>query len=891
VPLTSGVHLGPYEIFSLLGAGGMGEVYRGRDPRLGRDVAIKVLPSNASSDPGRLQRFEQEARAAAALNHPNILAVYDVGVHDGAPYIVSELLQGQTLRETLAGGHIPVRTALDYAAQIAQGLAAAHEKGIVHRDLKPDNVFITSDGRVKILDFGLAKLVDQESTGVVSSVLPTSPPGTSPGLVLGTTGYMSPEQVRGAVVDRRTDIFALGVVLYEMLTGRRAFGRETVPETMTAILRDDVPDLHHSNPQVTLPIEQLLRRCLDKDPARRFQSTEDLAFTLSTAVISSTSSGAVTTAPAMAPEPVRRRSTVAIAATAVVALALGAILALAFRQQAVLPTAELRRLTLSLPDGEPIAPASAAPLGLGMRSIAISPDGSRLVYTGLRNGTLQLLVRDLDRFDSRVIRGTEGAGFPFFSPDGASVAFFSRNALKRVSLAGGDPTIVTEARTPRSAAWLPDDSIVFGDYEGSQLIRVSRGGERQRVATSPFAFYSIGALPHASAVLVDIRSTPNPDFNTIEAVSLTDGSRKLLVTGGTTPIYADGRLLFTRGGVLFAIPFDPERLEVTGSAVAVVEGIRTETLGAAQVAVAQDGTLVYIEGVPAWEGSPVWVKRDGTSTPLGAAKQVYGTFALSPDDRRMAFEVGSATTDIWVYEIARDTFTRLTQERNNGFPVWSPDSRQIAYVTERDGGASIVLRPADGTGSETVLWQGKPVCRPGSWSLDGKHIAVVCSQDQANDDVYVLTVDRKVELQPFVSTPFSDWGPRFSPDGKWIAYISDSSGQYEVYVRPYPAAGSQLQISNSGGEEPVWSRDGRELFYRNGTRWMSVSVETTGEFKASSPTLAFEGPYVNVPGISYDVASDGRFVLIAGPPELPVKRVNVVLNWFGDLRRLVPVAR
>jgi serine/threonine protein kinase len=324
VPLTSGVHLGPYEIFSLLGSGG--EVYRGRDPRLGRDVAIKVLPSNASSDPGRLHRFEQEARAAAALNHPNILAVYDVGVHDGAPYIVSELLDGETLRARLAGRPLPVRTALDYAVQIAHGLAAAHEKGIVHRDLKPDNVFVMPDGRVKILDFGLAKLVDQESSGVVSSVLPTSPPGTSPGLVLGTTGYLSPEQVRGALVDHRTDIFALGVVLYEMLTGRRAFVRDTVPETMTAILRDDIPDVHSTTSQISVPLEQVLRRCLDKDPSCRFQSTQDLAVALSTVGYTTTTSEAVSPAPS----PSNSRRHLAFAVIAIGALVVGAVAAWLF---------------------------------------------------------------------------------------------------------------------------------------------------------------------------------------------------------------------------------------------------------------------------------------------------------------------------------------------------------------------------------------------------------------------------------------------------------------------------------------------------------------------------------------------------------------------------------
>jgi len=895
VPLTSGVHLGPYEIYSLLGAGGMGEVYRGRDPRLGRDVAIKVLPSNASTDPGRLQRFEQEARAAAALNHPNILAVYDVGVHDGVPYIVSELLEGQTLRDCLSKGPIPVRTALDYAVQIAQGLAAAHERGIVHRDLKPDNVFVTSHARVKILDFGLAKLIDQESTGLVSSVLPTSPPGTSPGLVLGTTGYMSPEQVRGELVDRRTDIFALGVVLYEMLTGRRAFVRETVPETMTAILRDDTPDIHNSNPQVSSSLDQLLRRCLDKDPARRFQSTQDLAFALSTAGTASTSSGAaVTMAPATAPEPVRGRSYVALAATAVVALALGAILATAFRPQAVTPTAALRRLTISLPDTEPLAPAGTAPLGLERTAIAISPDGSRVVYVALRNGMRQLVVRDLERFESRPIRGTEGAYSPFFSPDGTSVGFFSQSSLKKVSLLGGDPVTVTEARQARSGGWLPDGSIVFGNFEGSVLLQVPPTGSGSRtVATTSYAFQGVAPLPVSTHVLIDIRAGANPDLNTIEVVAIADGARKVLVQGGTHPVYAEGRLLFMRGGALFAVPFDIDRLEVTGTPLVVLEGIRTETVGAGQVGISRDGTLVYIDGTPAWEGTPVMVTRDGKSQPLGAPKQVYGSFALSPDGRRAAFQVVGSTADVWVFEIGRGTFTRLTQTGRNGAPIWSPDGHQIAYNSNQDGNSSIMARPSDGSGIETPLWTDPKLrCVPYSWSPDGKTLAAGCSTEESgNEDLYMLTLGGSPSATPFVNTPFSDWDGRFSPDGKWIAYISDSSGQYEVYVRPFSGPGSQWQISTGGGEEPVWSRDGKEIFYRNGTKWMAVDVKSVPGFSATPPRLLFSGPYVNVPGPSYDVGPDGRFVLIEGPPEAPVTRLNVVLNWFDDLRRLVPAAR
>jgi len=867
----------------------MGEVYRGRDPRLGRDVAIKVLPANASSDPGRLQRFEQEARAAAALNHPNILAVYDVGVHDGAPYIVSELLEGQTLRECLSNGPIPVRTALDYAVQIAHGLAAAHEKGIVHRDLKPDNVFVTPDGRVKILDFGLAKLIDQESSGAVASVLPTTPPRTTPGLVLGTTGYMSPEQVRGTIVDRRADIFALGVVLYEMLTGRRAFARETVPETMTAILRDDIPDIHSSGSQVSVPLEQVLRRCLDKDPSRRFQSTQDLAFALSTVGGATTSSAGA----ALSTASTNWRRPLKVAAVVIGALALGAIGATIVRPQPTTETAPLRRLTISLPDTERLAPASTSPLGLGKISVAVSPDGTRVVYVAIRNGTRQLVVRDLEHFESRPLRGTEGAYGPFFSPDGTSVGFFSQNALKRVSLLGGDPVTVAEARQARSGTWLPDGSIVFGNFEGSVLLQVpSAGGASRTVAATYYAFQSLAALPLSTHVLVDMRSGANPDLNTIEAVAVADGTRKVLLAGGTRPAYADGRLLFMRGGAMFAVPFDVDRLEVMGSPVAVIEGIRTETEGAGQVGVSRDGTLVYVEGTPAWQGTPVLVNRDGKAQPLGAPKQVYGTFALAPDGRRIAFEVVGTTVDIWVYEIGRGTFTRLTQSGRNGAPIWSPDGRQIAYNSAQDTKIAVMTRPVDGSGSETQLWSGTLRCVPYSWSPDGKTIAVGCSSDQSgNEDVYLLSLGDKSEPRPFVQTPFSDWGAKFSPDGRWIAYISDASGQYEVYVRPFPGPGSQWQISTGGGEEPVWSHDGKEIFYRNGTKWMAVDVKTTSEFSVTPPRLLFTGPYVNVPGPSYDVGPDGRFVLIEGPPEAPVTHLNVVLNWFADLRRLVPLAR
>jgi eukaryotic-like serine/threonine-protein kinase len=527
------------------------------------------------------------------------------------------------------------------------------------------------------------------------------------------------------------------------------------------------------------------------------------------------------------------------------------------------------------------------PLGLGKTSIAISPDGTRVVYVASRNGTRHLVVRDLGSFELRPLRGTDGAVAPFFSPDGNAIGFFSENALKTVSLSGGDPVTVTEARQARGGVWLADGSIVFGNFEGAQLVQVPRSGAPRIVANSSYSFQSMAALPQTSAVLTDIRSGPNPDFNTVEAVSLADGGRKVLVRSGTHPFYRDGRLFFLRSGSLYAVRFDPVTLVVTGSPVAILDGIRTETQGAGQVALSEEGTLVYVEGATAWQGTPVWVTRDGMAQRVGAPERVYGTFALSPDGRRVAFEVAAATTDIWIYELGRGTFSRLTQDGDNRTPVWSPDGRVVAYNTIRDGMRTVASRPVDGSGPETRLWSGSLQCAPYAWSPDAKSLAMGCESKDSSEDLYILTLGDPT-LRPFVITPFSDWGAHFSPDGKWIAYITDASGQYEVVVRPYPGPGSLWQISIGGGEEPVWSGDGREIFYRNGTKWMSVGVSTTGQFSATPPRVMFEGPYINVPNFSYDLAPDGRFLLLQGPPASPAMHFNVVLNWTEELKRIVP---
>jgi eukaryotic-like serine/threonine-protein kinase len=873
----------------------MGEVYLAEDTRLDRKVAIKLLPPDFANDQDRIRRFELEARTTSALNHPNILTVYDIGTapkeFGGAPYIVSELLEGQELRAQLNQGALPLRHSLEYAQQIAAGLAAAHEKGIVHRDLKPENLFVTKDGRVKILDFGLAKLKPLQD-GPAASHIATQDHFTNPGIVMGTVAYMSPQQVRGEVIDHRSDIFSFGVILYEMLTGKRAFARETMAETMTAILKEEPQELTEVNVKAPLDIARVVKNCLSKNPEQRFQSAHDLKLQLQWIAEGGSSQTSVTV-PVKPQDKTRDRAIWTAAGFTLAAIA--AVLLfwwLRERFTTLVSTAKpIKRMTIVLPDTEPLALAKFGPIGIGRTAIALSPDGSLLVYAAVSNGNSQLYLRSLDRFDAKPIPGTEGAYGPFFSPDGRSLAFFSENQLKRVSLQGGEPVTICEARIPHGGSWGPDDTIVFADSEGTKLSRVSSSGGNKNVLLSKWqdrSFYP-EFLPGGKAVMFSVKTPYNPDYGEIAVLSLETGERHVVIKGGTNARYAtSGHIVFARAGAILAAPFDLTRMEVTGPAVTLIEGIRIEEWGAAQFALSQEGTLVYVKGGPAWIGKLSIVDRQGNSKQLDVPAQAYGPISLSPDGQRVAVTITGATSDVWVYELNRGTLNRLTVEGSNYRPIWTPDGKRIIYF--HNSGSNVfqmVWQLADGSDTpEALITNNSTYSTPGSCSPDGRFLVFQESNPDTGFDLRLLPLngDRKPTL--WLKTKFNEWGPAFSRDGKWIAYVSDESGQYEIYVRSFAGAGKQ-QISNGGGEEPNWSRDGRTLFYRNKLSWMSVAVQTEPEFRAEAPKILFEGPFLNVPGVSYDVMPDGQHFLMIeeNQKQPPTTQFNVVLNWLEELKK------
>jgi serine/threonine protein kinase/Tol biopolymer transport system component len=869
----------------------MGEVYSARDTRLDRVVAIKVLPDHLASHPELRQRFEREARAVSSLNHPHICTLHDIGQQDGLDYLVMELIEGELLANRLIKGPLATDQVLRYAVQIADALDKAHRAGIVHRDLKPANIMLTKAG-TKLLDFGLAKMQASDSGLVTSATsLPTEHHAlTGEGMILGTFQYMAPEQLEGREADARTDIFAFGAVVYEMATGKKAFTGKSQASLIGAILHTESPAISTVQPMTPPALDRVVKRCLAKDPDDRWQTARDL--TMELAWISEGGSQTEMHVPVMAQRKSSQRVLWASVGLAIAAIAVTLIFwVLAGRStQAPSTSKSVKRLTIKLPDTEPLALAKFGPMGIGRTSVALSPDGSILAYAAEHNGKAQLYLRALDRFDAKPIPGTEGAYSPFFSPDGRSLGFFSENKLKKVSLQGGEPVTLCEARIPHGGSWGPDATIVFADSEGNNLSRVSASGGSPEVLsrTEDRAFYP-EFLPGGKAVLFSIKGFHNPDYGHIAVLSLATGERRVVLEGGTNPRYASsGHIVFARAGAILAAPFDLSRLEVTGPTVTLIEGIRIEEWGAAQFALSPEGTLVYVSGAPAWIGKLTLVDRQGISKPLAAPAQAYGPISLSPDGQRLAVTVVGATSDVWVYELTRGTFTRLTVEGSNYRPVWTPDGRRIIY--QRSTGPNqfqIVWQLADGSGSEEVLTTSDYPWWPASLSPNGKLLAFQQNTPDTAVDLSILPLEGDRHPYSWLKTKFNEWGATFSRDGKWVAYTSDESGQYEIYVRSFPDAGGKRQISTGGGEEVIWSPDGGALFYREGLRWMLVAVQTQPEFRADAPKVMFEGPYLNVPGVSYDVAPDGQhFIMIEeNQKQAPTTQLNVVLNWLEELKR------
>ena len=899
--LSLGTTLGPYQVTAKIGEGGMGEVWQARDTKLDRDVALKVLPEAFTSDPDRLARFEREAKVLASLNHPNIGSIYGLEEAEGVRALVLELVEGPTLADRIKQGPIPIDEALPIAKQIAEALEAAHERGVIHRDLKPANVKVKADGMVKVLDFGLAKAFQPDASDPNMSQSPTislTAAATQIGVIMGTAAYMSPEQAKGKTVDKRADVWAFGCVLYEMLTGQRPFVGDDVSDTLAAVLRAEV-DLDALPDAIPARLRQIVRRCLQKDPKQRLHDVADLRLAMDGAfetTVPQTAEAVV--APAL--QVWQRPVPAAIAALTL--LAIGGLTVLSLTRPA--PTL-VARFPIQLGADEAFS-------GTGRPIVAISSDGSHVVYSA-NNG---LSLRPLDQLHATPIPGTDGARNPFFSPDGQRIGFYAAGQLKRVSVSGGAPVTLGEANTPWGASWGADDMILYG--QGSQGIwRVpGTGGSPEQLIPMEDGEQAHGPqlLPGGEWVLFTFRPSGASSWDQAQIVvqSPETGERSVVIDGGRDARYvATGHLVYALNGVLLAAPFDLGERRVTGGPVALVEDVSDAgaNTGAAQFSLAANGSLVY---VPGFGGAGlnltsrlVVTGRDGAGTPLADIAGYAWYPRFSPDGTRVAFAVSQTpgaggAADLWVLDIERGTRTRLTSEGNNRFyPVWSPDGSQLAYADGAGATNRVLLTSADGSGEPETLLDRNERQFPTSWVTDGNVMTLYTDNPDTARDLYVLALDGDLTPEPFLATPFQERGVSFSPDGQWIAYVSDESGRDEVYVRPYPGPGGQVTISTGGGEEAVWGPDGSELFYRNGDQVMVVEVTTGQTFSAGAPAPLFAAPYAldNAAGgagnPNYDLSPDGaQFIFVEQDSPTGVEgvaQITVVLNWHKELLERVPV--
>jgi serine/threonine-protein kinase len=900
--LSTGTKLGPYEIQSPLGAGGMGEVYRARDTRLERIVAVKILPTRLAEQAELRERFDREARTIASLNHPHICALYDVGHQDGTDFLVMEYIEGETLATRLEKGPLPLEPLLKYGVQIADALDKAHRRGVVHRDLKPGNIMLTAAG-VKLLDFGLAKAMNVSPASELT-LSPTSPaashPVTAAGTVVGTFQYMSPEQVEGKEVDARSDIFSFGAVLYEMVTGRRAFQGKSQLSVASAVLEKDPEAISALQPLTPPMLERAVKRCLEKDPEERWQTARDLELELKWIAKGGSQVGAdFKLAPAMG----AGKRGIALGSRALVlsagALLLGAAITglIFWGLRPSPPPRPVTRAVITLPPGQRLAVPDQP-------AVALSPDGNHLVYVAIQGNGQQLYLRAMDTLEARPMPGTEGATEPFFSPDGQWLGFFADGKLKKVSVNGGAALTLVDAVQPRGAGWDSNGMIAFAPTLASALIQVPEAGGASRpltrLAKGEAAHRWPDVLPGGKAVLFAASvSGFNLTNAQIAVQSIGTGERRNLIQQGTQPRYAaTGHLIYAQSGSLMAVPFDLERLEVTGTAVPVVEGVlQSEITGTAQYSISATGSLVYVPGsVQATQRRLVWVSRNGAEQSVAAPAHTYMFPRLSPDGRRVAAVIAEQDAQIWLYDLSRETLTRLTFEGSvNLNPVWTPDSQRIAFLSSKEGPQNIFWQRADGSGGLERLTTSEYTQIPTSWSPDGQLLAFAEINPTTGYDIWVLRLsDRKA--QPFLRTPFLESVPRFSPDGRWLAYISGESGRLEIYVQPYPGPGGKWQISTEGGTEPTWNPNGRELFYRSGDKMMAVEIATQPGFSAGKPRVLFEGRYEPSPATApnYDVSADGQRFLMLKPSatvEAASTQINVVLNWFEELKRRVPTGK
>ncbi|HSE34016.1 MAG TPA: protein kinase [Pyrinomonadaceae bacterium] len=899
--ISTNTTIAQYTIVSKLGEGGMGQVWLARDTRLNRDVAIKLLPATFAIDSERLARFRREAQVLASLNHPNVAAIYGLEECDGVIALVLELVPGPTIADRIAQGPISIEEALPIARQIAEALEVAHERGIIHRDIKPANIKVTEDGSVKVLDFGLAKILTDESAESDLSHSPTLIKGTQAGVILGTAAYMSPEQARGKTVDKRADVWAFGCVLFEMLTGKKIFSGDSLTDILAEVVKEE-PNWSTLPPSTPPSIERLLRRCLTKDPKQRLRDIGEARFEISDTIAGGFAPARQTKEATRTTSSANWRQVLpwAIAAIAI----LVTISVLYFRKSSSsVTTAGVKQFTLAQP--------TQGPLDLTFGgSVLLSPDGTQIVNSIRIGGNRQLFVRQLSSGVSQLLDGAQGASDPFFSPDGKWLAFFANGMLKKISLSGGAAEIITKAPNPRGGVWTFDDNIVFTPDTDAPLYRVSaKGGTAEPISSldgnsKERSHRWPDVLPGGKAIVFSIAyEVGNPlDDASIGVLDLSTGKHKTIIKGGSFPRYVPtGHLVYARRGALIAVPFDAQRLEVTRPPVTVQEDVRTAVVnGRAQFSFSTKGDLVYIQERQNNSGDSgqllEWVDRRGVAQGLINVRHEYSGPRLSADGRTLFVEVADPSAAIWVFDIGRGTLSRLTQGGVSYGPIPSPDGRRLAYQATRDGVTGAMLSQVDGSGEER-LTSDKRFNFPTSWSPDSKQLLLTAASENGYAEVRVIDVDGDREQRPLIQGSFNIGGARFSPNGRWIAYVTDESGRNEVYIRSYPEIGTRIQVSVDGGSEPVWSRSGKELFFRNGDQTMAVNIGLSQSLVVGKPQLLFSryalddssGPAYGM-AAAYEVSLDGqRFIMEKYNQEtaqLPAPRV--ILNWFDELKQRSP---
>jgi eukaryotic-like serine/threonine-protein kinase len=885
--LAVGTKLGRYEIRSQIGAGGMGEVYCAFDPNVNREVAIKVLPSAYSEDKDRLARFEHEAQAAGSLNHPNILTIHHIEAHVSSPYIVSELLEGETLRDRMNGAALPLRKAIDYALQTAHGLAAAHEKGIIHRDLKPDNLFVTKDGRVKILDFGLAKLIGAFDGSQSQTDVPTRRVDTDPGVVMGTIGYMSPEQLRGKPTDHRSDIFSFGAILYEMLSGKRAFRGESTADTMSAILREDPPDLAETNKNINPALERVVNHCLEKNPEERFHSARDLAFAIEALSGSAGTSGSTTTVLASLPTSKKKKRELVAWALAGVFLVTTAVIAWLYFRRA--PTTERPvRFVIAMPENTS-----------EVSDPVISPDGQTVAFIAISEGSRFLYTRVLGSIQAQRLAGTEDALSPFWSPDSNYIAFFSNNKLKKIQPTGGLAQTLCDVQSAYGGTWNQYGEILVSfDTKGINRVPAA-GGASTRVLNLDESRQELAQawprfLPDGRHFIYQSWNGRSDD-SAIFVASIEGGNRKLLLKADSSPLYAQpGYILFSRGPTLMAQSFDAEKLQLSGEPFPIAEQVAYAAANSySSVSVSQNGVMVFLSGNVS-NRQLVWFDRNGKQLGLIGTTAEYNDIVLSDDGKRLAMQkLVDGNSDIWLMDLARGAQSRFTFDAaTEDNPVWSPDGKLITFSSgslNADAVAFNLFRKvSSGAGNQEILLKTDLSKEATDWSNDGRFIIFQTYTQKTGGDIWVLPLAGDLKPYPLLETEFEETQAFFSPDGRWFAYTSNETGRTEVYVQSFPQTGGKWLISTAGGSQPHWRGDGKELFYIAPDKTlMAVDINAGFTLETSTPRALFTTQVSSYSAPSrYVVTADGHRFLINGPGgEASQTPVTVVMNWTAGLNK------